>query len=120
MNDKESSSTSPDFYNPIYYSVVKRPFYRFDFPGLEDIQVNHSQLHQDMFVLSALNGKRDGTYLEIGAHEPIFISNTALLEKAFGWRGLGLELDPRLVASHKRLRLNPCLHADALEIDFDS
>lgn len=119
MQVKETSEEKPDFYNPIYYSVVKRPYFRFEFPGLSDIQVNHSQLHQDLFVLSILNGKREGTYLDIGAHEPVFISNTALLEQEFGWRGLGLELDPDMVASHRRLRRNPCLHADALTIDFE-
>jgi glycosyltransferase involved in cell wall biosynthesis len=120
MSTHAGSGEVPDFYNPIYYSVVKRPFFRFPFPGLEDIQINHSQLHQDLFVLSVLNGKRDGTYLDIGAHEPVFISNTALLEQAFGWRGIGFELDAKMVAAHKRLRRNPCLQVDALAVDFES
>ena len=120
MQAEGASGKQPDIYNPIYYSVVKRPYFRFHFPGLKDIQINHSQLHQDLFVLSVLNGKREGTYLDIGAHEPIFISNTALLEQGFGWRGLGLEWDPEMVAGHRRLRRNPCLQADALSIDYEA
>ena len=112
-------NSRPDFYNPIYYSVIKRPFIRHSFPGLESIQINHSQLHQDIFVLCMLAGKRGGTYLEIGAHEPIFISNTYLLEQGFGWRGVGLELDREMVERHWQLRRNPCLHANALQVDYE-
>lgn len=109
---------SADFYNPIYYSIIKRPFFRFDFPGLADLQVNYSQLHQDMFVLCVLAGKREGVYMEIGAHEPLFISNTFLLEQHFSWRGIGFELDEEMVKRHQRLRRNPCLHANALAVDY--
>ena len=34
---------------------------------------------QDMFVLTVLNGKTNGTYLEIGSGDPFIGSNTALL-----------------------------------------
>ena len=110
----------PDFYNPIYYSIAKKPFFRFDFPGLSEIQINYSQLHQDLFVLCALGGKRNGIYLEIGAHEPMFISNTYLLEQQFGWRGIGFELDKGMVGRHGKMRRNPCVHADALTVDFQA
>ena len=69
----------PDYGNPVGYSIIKRPYLIRQFPGIEDVQVNFSQLHQDMFVLCMLDGKRGGTYLEIGANEPVFISNTYLL-----------------------------------------
>jgi glycosyltransferase involved in cell wall biosynthesis len=108
----------PDFYNPINYSIVKKPLFRFDFPGLSEIQINYSQLHQDLFVLCVLGGKRGGVYCEIGAHEPVFISNTYLLEQQFGWSGLGFELDKGMVARHSKMRRNPCFHADALTVDF--
>jgi glycosyltransferase involved in cell wall biosynthesis len=111
-------TNSPDFYNPIHYSIVKYPFFRFSFPGLLDIQVNYSQLHQDMFVLCVLAGKRNGVYLDIGAHEPIFISNTYLLERVFGWHGLGIEWDEAMVARHQKFRHNPCLQANALYLDY--
>lgn len=111
---------SPDFYNPIYYSIIKRPFFRFDFPGLAELQVNYSQLHQDMFVLCVLAGKREGVYLDIGACEPLFISNTFLLEQHFDWRGIGFVRDEAMVSRHQRLRRNPCLHANAPAADYEA
>lgn len=114
------SNGRPDFYNPIYYSIIKNQFFRFQFQGIEGIQINHSQLHQDLFVLCILNGKRHGTYLEIGAHEPIFISNTYLLEQHFNWTGIGIELDEAMANRHRQLRQNPCLQKDALLVDYDS
>jgi len=108
----------PDFYNPVGYSIIKRQWLIRQFPGVEEIQVNFSQLHQDMFVLCMLDGKRGGTYLEIGAHEPLFISNTYLLESTFGWRGAGIELDAGMVERHRGRRSNPCHRADALTVDY--
>lgn len=113
-------SSKPDFYNPIYYSIIKRPFFRFNFPGLDSIQVNYSQLHQDLFVLCALEGKREGVYCEIGSHEPIFISNTYLLEQVFDWRGLGFEWDKEMAGRHQKFRRNPCICTDALTVDFET
>jgi hypothetical protein len=109
----------PDFYNPVGYSIIKREWLIRQFPGVEEIQVNFSQLHQDMFVLCMLDGKRGGSYLEIGAHEPVFISNTYLLESAFGWKGVGIELDAGMVGRHRERRRNPCHREDARTADYD-
>jgi hypothetical protein len=109
----------PDFYNPVGYSIIKRQWLIRQFPGVEQVQVNFSQLHQDMFVLCMLDGKRGGTYLEIGAHEPVFISNTFLLESTFGWKGVGIELDAEMVGRHRERRENPCHREDALAVDYD-
>lgn len=108
----------PDFYNPVGYSIIKRQGLIRQFPGIEDIQVNFSQLHQDMFVLCMLDGKRGGTYLEVGAHEPVFISNTYLLESAFGWKGVGIEIDEAMVGRHRARRSNPCYREDARTADY--
>ena len=109
----------PDFYNPIGYSIIKRQWLIRQFPGVEDVQVNFSQLHQDMFVLCLLDGKRGGSYLEIGANEPVFMSNTYLLESTFGWHGVGLELDAGMVERHRRLRRSPCILEDARSADYE-
>jgi hypothetical protein len=69
---------------------------RHKFPGAETIEKNFSQTYQDMFTLSMLNGKRNGTYFEIGAADPFHGSNTALLEQ-FGWTGTSLEILPHEV-----------------------
>jgi FkbM family methyltransferase len=47
-----------------------------------------SQLTQDLFVLSCLDFKRDGYFVEFGATNGVDLSNTWLLEKEFGWNGI--------------------------------
>jgi FkbM family methyltransferase len=47
-----------------------------------------SELHQDLFVLSTLKLKQNGFFVEFGATNGIDGSNTFLLEKEFGWRGI--------------------------------
>ena len=61
------------------------------FTGAENIENNWSQSMQDIFVMSMLNGKRNGVYVEIGADQPRVISNTYLLEKDFDWSGISFE-----------------------------
>jgi hypothetical protein len=77
---------------------------------------NYSQASQDLFVLMCLNGKSNGTYLEIGASEPIEISNTYLLESEFGWNGTSIDIE-----EHKEFRSsrkNNYLVQDALKINY--
>ena len=50
------------------------------FPGVEKIKKNFSQAYQDLFVLTMLQGKRSGKYLEVGANHPVEFNNTFLLE----------------------------------------
>ena len=51
----------------------------------------HGQAQQDKFVCEALKYPRDGFFVELGACHPINISNTYILEKDLGWRGLAFE-----------------------------
>jgi len=56
---------------------------------LSDIMNNStSQLRQDSFVLSELNFKRNGYFVEFGASNGVTNSNTLLLEKQYGWTGI--------------------------------
>jgi len=47
-----------------------------------------AQLQQDLFVLWALNNRKNGYYVEFGATDGVSLSNTWYLEKAFGWTGI--------------------------------
>jgi hypothetical protein len=72
-----------------------------------------------MFILSILNGKRKGTYLEIGAQEPIFQNNSAILEKDFDWKGVSVEILENLCQMFAEQRSNPIICKDATTIDYE-
>lgn len=92
---------------------------RFPFEGSEKVTRNFSQVCQDLFVLAALNGKRNGTYLEVGSAHSFQNSNTVLLETVFGWRGVGIEIKPELARMYREERGNVVLCEDALRVDYD-
>lgn len=92
---------------------------RFPFPSAGIIAENYSQSWQDIFVLSMLDGLRNGRYLEIGAQEPCANSNTYLLQKHFGWSGVSVELEPAYFTKWRCNRSEGNLViADALTIDY--
>jgi len=62
-----------------------------------------AQLRQDLWVLHETRHKRDGYFVEFGATDGINLSNTCLLERDFGWRGILAEPNP---AWHAALRQN--------------
>lgn len=47
-----------------------------------------AQLKQDIFVLLATKFKKKGFFVEFGATNGFDLSNTYLLEKSFGWKGI--------------------------------
>jgi FkbM family methyltransferase len=51
----------------------------------------HAERFQDLLVLFLLEEKRDGYFVEVGALDGINWSNTFLLEKVYGWRGIVAE-----------------------------
>lgn len=64
---------------------------------------SRAEFRQDLFVLSELNFKKDGYFVEFGATNGISTSNTYLLDKQFGWRGILAEPAKRW---HKALKNN--------------
>jgi FkbM family methyltransferase len=52
---------------------------------------SHAQLFQDLFVLFMLEEKREGYFVEFGATDGLFLSNSALLEKQYAWNGIVAE-----------------------------
>jgi GR25 family glycosyltransferase involved in LPS biosynthesis len=103
----------------IKYEKSRYKEFNYKFPGLEKIEKSNGQALQDMFILSILNGKRNGTYLEIGAQEPIFQNNSAILEKDFGWKGVSVEILENLCKMFAEQRSNPIICRDATTIDYE-
>jgi FkbM family methyltransferase len=56
-----------------------------------NVRRSHSQLFQDLFVIKTLQETRDGYFVEFGATDGIKLSNTVLLERDYGWRGIVAE-----------------------------
>ena len=93
---------------------------KYKFPGSERIEENFSQAHQDIFVLTMLNGKEGGTFLEIGAFDAKFISNTFLLESSFKWGGLSIDIEKSAQDSFvSNGRSSEFILHDALTLDYD-
>ncbi|WP_117191877.1 FkbM family methyltransferase [Rhizobium terrae] len=53
-----------------------------------------SQLQQDRWALSELNGKRGGFFVEIGAFDGKQLSNSYLMETEYDWQGILVEPNP--------------------------
>ena len=100
------------------YTIKDHHRLRHHFSESEKIDTNWSQSMQDMFVLSMLDGKRNGVYVEIGADKPKIINNSYLLEKRFGWRGVSFELDESKVKFFNLRRKNKCICTDATSFDY--
>lgn len=77
-----------------------------------------SQAGQDLFALFASNFKSAGSFVEIGAHDPVRDSNTFLLEQDYGWRGVSFEINAAYAYFFNRRRLNPCVEADATQVNY--
>lgn len=56
--------------------------------GLRLLTKSKAQLRQDLMVLSSLDFKRDGFFIEFGATNGILLSNSYLLEKEYEWKGI--------------------------------
>ena len=91
---------------------------RYRFKGIEDIEKNYSRHFQDMFVLAFLNGKRHGTFIEIGSGHHEHFNNTLLLEKTFDWTGISIDNNERFMYQHTRARKTSAIHSDAAQIDY--
>ena len=100
------------------YTSDMQPHARVQFDGIETIKKNFAQSYQDMFVLSATNGKQKGRYLEIGCAEPFKNNNTALLETEFGWTGISVDINQVVVDEFTAERNNPVRCLDATKIDY--
>jgi hypothetical protein len=79
---------------PIIYTKDNYKKLRYKFNDSNTIEKNYSQSFQDLFVLMATNGLKNGKWIEIGCADPIYGNNTKLLEE-FGWNGVSVDIDNR-------------------------
>lgn len=102
---------------------------------VESHRRSHAQIFQDLLALLVTQEKKNGYFVEFGATNGISLSNSALLEKAFGWRGILAEparvwhqalkqnracaLDPRCVWSRtgEKLAFNETYSSELSTLD---
>lgn len=82
-----------------------------------------SQAGQDYWVYGeAFNEERGGYFVDVGAHDGIYLSNTYILESRYRWSGLCIEANPvtyrSLVRNRRVTTLNVCLDRSEGAVDF--
>ncbi|KQT15502.1 hypothetical protein ASG31_14665 [Chryseobacterium sp. Leaf404] len=81
------------------------------------IKKSFSQCGEDIlvdFIFKNILGKNDFTYMDVGAHHPYYLSNTALFYEQ-GFKGISIEPDPSLFTEIKKQRPNEiCLNVGVL------
>lgn len=55
------------------------------------LSYSHPATRQDLWVLDRTTQKRDGFYIEVGAHDGVHHSNTKMLEDQLDWTGILIE-----------------------------
>jgi FkbM family methyltransferase len=73
----------------------------------------YSQAGQDEWVVKFFNEKKNGFFLDIGAHNGIDINNTYYLEKNLDWSGICIEADPVIFEDLKNNRNSICVNCAA-------
>lgn len=51
----------------------------------------HSQIGQDKWVHSIIGNKQNGYFIELGACDGLYLSNTLFFERELGWNGICIE-----------------------------
>ena len=93
--------------------------FKFEFNGMFDIKKNYSRHFQDMFVLAVLNGKKNGTFVELGSGHPELYNNTKLLEEEFNWKGLSVDNSERMCHIFSKNRNTSVMLDDASHLDYN-
>jgi FkbM family methyltransferase len=76
--------------------------------------MSYSQRHQDTDIVTFYKEKRNAFFVDIGASNGIEISNTYLLEKDFGWKGICVEPVPEVFETLVKNRPNSVCCSDAV------
>lgn len=84
---------------------------------------SHSQFGEDMLIRSLFPKKKEGLFVDIGAHHPVYFSNTYHFYLK-GWSGLNIDAKPGSMDLFKQFRsrdinIEACIaHQDNEEISF--
>ncbi len=104
-----------------WLSEVRRRLLRFGpLPAVGRIPVEavaqlgySSQLGQDVLVDRLLAGRRDGVFVDVGAHDGVTLSNSYFFERERGWSGVCIEpspeVFPRLAAARSAICVNAAI-----------
>lgn len=120
------------------YKIPDRERFKYPFSWINDVPGSYSQSYQDLFVACMTDGKRWGSFLEIGCGHPFLNNNTYLLETFLCYRGVSVDLQDykewqwregtyKLTQDAATVDYNSVLHVgnwpdqiDYLQIDIDS
>jgi hypothetical protein len=80
---------------------------------------SYSQAYQESFVMSMLEYKKNGFYVEVGGYDAKSLSNTYVLETEYNWRGFALEIDEKKANKYSSERKNPCIATDAITFNYE-
>ena len=90
--------------------------------GIKDAKniMFNGQAQQDRFVLTMLNYKKNGFFLELGSQHPKKNNNTFILEHKYDWNGIMVEYINSWLDEYKIYRPNS-IHIidDAQNIDYN-
>ncbi|SHM61135.1 FkbM family methyltransferase [Flavobacterium saccharophilum] len=83
-----------------------------NFTGRQELYF--SQYKQDQFLDKVLfNKKKNGFFIDVGAHDGVTISNSIFFEKYRSWKGICIEPNPiiydKLVKNRSSVNLNVCI-----------
>jgi hypothetical protein len=69
-------------------------------------KITFSQEGEDLIIRNVFKGKRDGFFVDVGAHHPIKLSNTAYMSIFWGWTGINIDARPGSMKLFGVLRSN--------------
>lgn len=82
-----------------------------------------SQYNQDKFLNEVIFlNKKDGFFIDIGAHDGVTISNSLFFEKFNNWEGICVEPNPvvfnKLISNRKSINLDVCIGNENKKVKF--
>src|ERR1019366_8614889 len=80
---------------------------------MNDVLYSYSQIGQDAAVAKFFQFRREGYFIEVGAYDGVFLSNTYMLEKQLGWKGICVEPLPAASTLLRKNRSCACIQAAA-------